>query len=66
MLGVSMPLLVSVQIVANDACRYRMYRKPNATGFPSVAMVFSALNHIDGFNNTAAILKYESNILNIR
>jgi serine/threonine-protein phosphatase 2B catalytic subunit len=66
MLGVSMPLLVRVQIVANDACRYCMYRKTDAIGFLSVVTVFSTPNHIDGYNNTAAILKYESNILNIR
>jgi len=34
--------------------------------FPSVVTVFSAPNYLDGYNNTAAILKYESNVLNIR
>ena len=66
MLGMSMLLLICVQIVANDACRYRMYRKTRTTGFPSVMTLFSAPNYLDVYNNKAAILKYESNVLNIR
>jgi len=61
MLGMSMLLLVSVQIVANDACRYRMYRKTRATGFPSVITVFSAPNYLDE-DTKAAILMYESTV----
>ena len=46
--------------------RYRMYRKTRTTGFPSVMTLFSAPNYLDVYNNKAAILKYESNVLNIR
>lgn len=50
---------------AQDA-GYRMYRKTRTTGFPSVMTFFSAPNYLDVYNNKAAILKYESNVLNIR
>jgi serine/threonine-protein phosphatase 2B catalytic subunit len=50
---------------AQDA-GYRMYRKTRATGFPSVMTIFSAPNYLDVYNNKAAVLKYESNIMNIR
>lgn len=50
---------------AQDA-GYRMYRKTRTTGFPSVMTLFSAPNYLDVYNNKAAILKYESNVLNIR
>jgi hypothetical protein len=66
MLGMPIPLLVCVQIAANGICRYRMYRKTRTTGFPSVMTLFSAPNYLDVYNNKAAILKYESNVLNIR
>ena len=65
MLGMPMLLLVCVQIVANDACRYRLYMKTRTTGFPSVMTLFSAPNYLDE-DNKAVILKYESNALNIR
>ncbi|KTW32333.1 serine/threonine-protein phosphatase 2B catalytic subunit A1 [Pneumocystis jirovecii RU7] len=45
---------------------YRMYRKTRTTGFPSVITIFSAPNYLDIYNNKAAILKYENNIINIR
>lgn len=45
---------------------YRMYRKNNATGFPSVITIFSAPNYLDVYNNKAAVLKYENNVMNIR
>ena len=44
---------------------YRMYRKTK-TGFPSVITIFSAPNYLDVYNNKAAVLKYESNVMNIR
>ncbi|KAH9477459.1 3',5'-cyclic-nucleotide phosphodiesterase (PDEase) (3':5'-CNP) [Psilocybe cubensis] len=50
---------------AQDA-GYRMYRKTKTTGFPSVMTIFSAPNYLDMYNNKAAILKYESNVMNIR
>lgn len=43
-----------------------MYRKTRTTGFPSVMTIFSAPNYLDVYNNKAAVLKYESNVLNIR
>ena len=46
--------------------RYRMYRKTKSTGFPSVMTIFSAPNYLDVYNNKAAVLKYESNVMNIR
>jgi serine/threonine-protein phosphatase 2B catalytic subunit len=50
---------------AQDA-GYRMYRKTKSTGFPSVMTIFSAPNYLDVYNNKAAVLKYESNVMNIR
>ncbi|KAG4301222.1 hypothetical protein PCANB_002466 [Pneumocystis canis] len=45
---------------------YRIYQKTKSTGFPSVMTIFSAPNYLDIYNNKAAILKYENNIINIR
>ncbi|KAI5839605.1 Metallo-dependent phosphatase-like protein [Morchella snyderi] len=50
---------------AQDA-GYRMYRKTKTTGFPSVMTIFSAPNYLDVYNNKAAVLKYENNVMNIR
>lgn len=50
---------------AQDA-GYRTYRKSKNTGFPSVMTVFSAPNYLDAYNNKAAVVKYENNVLNIR
>ena len=50
---------------AQDA-GYRMYRKTKITGFPSVMTIFSAPNYLDVYNNKAAVLKYENNVMNIR
>ena len=61
-----MLLLLCLQIFLNDACRYRLYRKSHKTGVPSVITLFSAPNYLDVHNNKAAILKYESDLLNIR
>lgn len=52
--------------MAKGVYRYRMYRKTRTTGFPSVMTLFSAPNYLDVYNNKAAILKYEANVLNIR
>jgi serine/threonine-protein phosphatase 2B catalytic subunit len=43
-----------------------MYRKSQATGFPALITIFSAPNYLDVYNNKAAILKYENNVMNIR
>ncbi|KAJ7155446.1 serine/threonine-protein phosphatase 2B catalytic subunit A1 [Mycena crocata] len=45
---------------------YRMYRKTKTTGFPSVMTIFSAPNYLDVYNNKAAVIKYENNVMNIR
>ncbi|XP_051166777.1 protein phosphatase 3 catalytic subunit alpha-like isoform X3 [Leptopilina boulardi] len=50
---------------AQDA-GYRMYRKSQVTGFPSLITIFSAPNYLDVYNNKAAVLKYENNVMNIR
>ncbi|XP_073911254.1 serine/threonine-protein phosphatase 2B catalytic subunit gamma isoform isoform X2 [Castor canadensis] len=50
---------------AQDA-GYRMYRKTQTTGFPSLITIFSAPNYLDVYNNKAAVLKYENNVMNIR
>jgi hypothetical protein len=43
-----------------------MYRKSKTTSFPSVMTIFSAPNYLDVYNNKAAVLKYENNVMNIR
>lgn len=43
-----------------------MYRKSKTSGFPSLMTIFSAPNYIDIYNNKAAILRYDNNVLNIR
>ena len=43
-----------------------MYHKMKSMGFPSVMTIFSAPNYRDVYNNKAAVLKYESNIMNIQ
>jgi len=43
-----------------------MYRKSQITGFPSLITIFSAPNYLDVYNNKAAVLKYENNVMNIR
>lgn len=48
---------------AQDA-GYKMYEK--SKGFPSLITIFSAPNYLDVYNNKAAVLKYENNVMNIR
>ncbi|KAI7883000.1 serine/threonine-protein phosphatase 2B catalytic subunit A1 [Lichtheimia hyalospora FSU 10163] len=50
---------------AQDA-GYRMYRKNKTTSFPAVITIFSAPNYLDVYNNKAAVLKYENDVMNIR
>jgi serine/threonine-protein phosphatase 2B catalytic subunit len=45
---------------------YRVYRKTKASSFPSVMTIFSAPNYLDVYNNKAAVMKYENNVVNIR
>ncbi|CAK5266188.1 unnamed protein product [Mycena citricolor] len=50
---------------AQDA-GYRMYKKARTTEFPAVMTIFSAPNYLDVYNNKAAVIKYENNVMNIR
>jgi len=50
---------------AQDA-GYRMHRRNEETGFPSLITLFSAPNYLDAYNNKGAIMKYENNVINIR
>lgn len=50
---------------AQDA-GYRMYKKTDTMGFPSLLTMFSAPNYLDTYKNKAAILKYGNNVMNIR
>lgn len=50
---------------AQDA-GYRMYKRTKTMGFPSLLTMFSAPNYLDTYNNKAAVLKYEDNVMNIR
>ncbi|XP_044180901.1 serine/threonine-protein phosphatase 2B catalytic subunit gamma isoform-like [Acropora millepora] len=43
-----------------------MYRKSQETGFPSLITIFSAPHNLDVYNNKAAVLKYENNVMSIR
>lgn len=44
---------------------YRLYKKSN-TGFPSVICIFSAPNYCDTYDNKAAIIRFQNNLMNIR
>ncbi len=39
--------------------RYRMYRKSQATGFPSLITIFSAPNYLDVYNNKGMLLLFK-------
>ena len=39
-------------------CSYRMYRKSQTTGFPSLITIFSAPNYLDVYNNKVYIYIY--------
>ncbi|CAD6204157.1 GSCOCG00009891001-RA-CDS [Cotesia congregata] len=45
---------------------YRMYRKSQKTGFPSLITIFSAPNYLDVYKNKGAVLKYQDGVLNVR
>ena len=38
--------------------RYRMYRKSQTTGFPSLITIFSAPNYLDVYNNKVQSFEY--------
>lgn len=42
-------------VVSSLFNRYRMYRKSQATGFPSLITIFSAPNYLDVYNNKGKI-----------
>eukprot|EP00760_Papus_ankaliazontas_P033227 PhM_4_TR6248/c0_g1_i1/m.86699/K04348/PPP3C, CNA; serine/threonine-protein phosphatase 2B catalytic subunit len=44
---------------------YRLYRK-SSTGFPTVICLFSAPNYCDSYDNKAAIIRFQNNLMNIR
>ncbi|CAK5278094.1 unnamed protein product [Mycena citricolor] len=45
---------------------YRMYRNGRVAEFPSLMTIFSAPNYLDVYNNKAAVIKYENDVMNIR
>jgi serine/threonine-protein phosphatase 2B catalytic subunit len=63
--GLEWPFLYFV-LINLHIFSYRMYKKCQSTGFPSLITIFSAPNYLDVYNNKAAILKYENNVMNIR
>lgn len=65
MLGKTSTTLLSTHAHVRSSS-YRMYKKCQSTGFPSLITIFSAPNYLDVYNNKAAILKYENNVMNIR
>jgi serine/threonine-protein phosphatase 2B catalytic subunit len=44
---------------------YRLYKK-SSTQFPSVICIFSAPNYCDSYDNKAAIIRFQNNLMNIR
>jgi serine/threonine-protein phosphatase 2B catalytic subunit len=50
---------------AQDA-GYKMHRRNDRTGFPSLITLFSAPNYLDSYNNKGALMRYENNVINIR
>jgi hypothetical protein len=64
MLGIG--VLTPLGPVAKYVYSYHLYRKTRATGFPAVMTFFSAPNYLDEHRNKGAILRYQSNILNVQ
>jgi len=44
---------------------FRLYKK-SSTGFPAVICIFSAPNYCDTYDNKAAIIRFQNNLMNIR
>jgi hypothetical protein len=47
---------------AQDA-GYRMYRKSQSTGFPSLITIFSAPNYLDVYNNKGIFVRFKNDLL---
>lgn len=45
---------------------YRIHKWSGSNGFPSVITVFSAPNYCDIYNNKGAVIKLESNVMNVK
>lgn len=45
---------------------FKMYKWSGAEKFPAVITIFSAPNYCDFYNNKGAVIKFESNSLNIQ
>ena len=65
-MGMPLLSLIFLQFSTNGTYRYRSYRKSRKTGLSPVVTLYSAPNYLDVYDNKGAILKYESNKLNIR
>ncbi len=44
-------MLTDASLIFGCFTRYRMYRKSQTTGFPSLITIFSAPNYLDVYNN---------------
>lgn len=64
--GFALTSLPNLSWAHSYLARYRMHRKNDKTGFPSVITLFSAPNYLDSYNNKGAVLRYENNVINIR
>lgn len=56
--------IVRAHEVQNEG--FRIYKKNDATGFPSLITIFSAPNYLDTYGNKAAVIKYDQNTMNVR
>jgi len=45
---------------------YRLYKARKSTNFASMITLFSAPNYLDAYKNKAAVLRYDTNTMNIR
>jgi serine/threonine-protein phosphatase 2B catalytic subunit len=59
-------LLSIIRAHEAQSAGYKMHRRNDKTGFPTVITLFSAPNYLDFHGNKAAVLRYENNVFNIR
>eukprot|EP01080_Neovahlkampfia_damariscottae_P002464 gene2464-3174_t len=45
---------------------YKLYKADPVTQFPMIICIFSAPNYCDAYRNKAAIIKFESNMMNVK